>query len=113
DRVENADPRFNVDSRALTQRWVKPGDIALYKNIANLNTTFASSRFIQKENLLELQSLYFSYDVKSILTKRMGLQSLRGAVTMNDIFRISSVRQERGIDYPFARSLTCSLLATF
>ncbi|MGO4288761.1 SusC/RagA family TonB-linked outer membrane protein [Chitinophaga sp. RAB17] len=113
DRVENADPRFNVDSRALTQRWIKPGDIALYKNIANLNTTYATSRFIQKDNLLELQSLYLSYDVKSMLTKRMGLQSLRGAVTMNDIFRTSSVRQERGIDYPFARSLTCSILATF
>ncbi|NLR62541.1 SusC/RagA family TonB-linked outer membrane protein [Chitinophaga polysaccharea] len=113
DRIENADPRFNVDSRALTMRWQQPGDQALYKNITDLNLTYASSRFVQKENLLELQSLYFSYDLAQGMAKSIGLQSLRGAVTMNDILHISSVRQERGIDYPFARSLTCSILATF
>ncbi|MBO9728529.1 MAG: SusC/RagA family TonB-linked outer membrane protein [Chitinophaga sp.] len=113
DRIENADPRFNVDSRALTMRWQHPGDQALYKNITDLHLTYASSRFIQKENLLELQSLYFSYDLAQAIARSIGLQSLRGAVTMNDILRISSVKQERGIDYPFARSLTCSILATF
>ena len=28
---------------------------------------------------------------------------------MNDIFRISTVKNERGIDYPFARSVSMSL----
>lgn len=113
DRIENADPRFNVDSRALAMRWQHPGDVALYKNITDLSLTYASSRFVQKENLLELQSLYLSYDLAQDLAKSIGLQSLRGAVTMNDILRMSSIKQERGIDYPFARSLTCSILATF
>lgn len=113
DRIENADPRFNVDERALSQRWVNPGDHALYKNIRDLTLTRASSRFIQKENLVELQSIYLSYDFKRDLIRRLGFQSLRTAFTMNDIFRTSSVEIERGIDSPFARSITFSLQATF
>jgi TonB-linked SusC/RagA family outer membrane protein len=113
DRVENADPRFNVDSRALSQRWLKPGDVALYKNIADLGTSYATSRFVEKDNLIELKSIYLSYDLKKSFAKKLGLQSLRAALTANDIFRSSSVQIERGIDYPYARSLTCSLQATF
>jgi hypothetical protein len=113
DRVENADPRFNVDSRALTQRWIKPGDVALYKNIADLGTSYATSRFIEKENLIELQSIYLSYDLKKSIARKLGMQTLRASFTANDIFRASSIEVERGIDYPYARSLTCSLQATF
>ena len=32
---------------------------------------------------------------------------------MNDIFRGSSVKEERGIDYPFARTMSMSLSVTF
>lgn len=113
DRIENADPRFNVDSRALSQRWVNPGDPALYKNIQDLSLTRASSRFVQKENLLELQSVYLSYDFNKDLIRKAGFQTLRTAITMNDIFRASTVEIERGIDSPFARSITFSLQATF
>ncbi|MNL40313.1 hypothetical protein D3C87_1626550 [compost metagenome] len=113
DRIENADPRFNVDSRALTQRWVKPGDPALYKNITDLSLTRASSRFVQKESLIDLQSIYLSYDFKKDFIRRAGFQSLRTAITMNDVFRASTVEIERGIDSPFARSITFSLQASF
>jgi TonB-linked SusC/RagA family outer membrane protein len=113
DRVENADPRFNVDSRALEERWKKPGDISFYKNIADLGTTYATSRFVQKDNLVELKSVYLSYDLNRIVAKKLGLQMFRVALTVNDIFRSASAGVERGIDYPFARSLTCSLQATF
>ncbi|MNX92685.1 hypothetical protein D3C86_1248350 [compost metagenome] len=113
DRIENADPRFNVDSRALSQRWAKPGDQALYKNIADLTATRVSSRFVQKENLVELQSVYMSYDFKKDFIRRAGFQALRTSITMNDIFRTSSVGIERGIDSPFARNITFSLQASF
>ncbi|MES2455913.1 MAG: SusC/RagA family TonB-linked outer membrane protein [Bacteroidota bacterium] len=113
DRIENADPRFNVDSRALSQRWVNPGDRALYKNIADLTTTKVSSRFIQKENLIELQSVYLAYDFNKTFIRRAGFQALRASVTMNDIFRKSSIEIERGIDSPFARNVSFSLLASF
>ena len=32
---------------------------------------------------------------------------------MNDIFRISTVKNERGLSYPFARSVSFSLGVTF
>lgn len=113
DRIENADPRFNVDRRALSLRWVNPGDQALYKNIADLTKTNVSSRFIQKENLMELQSVYMGYDFKKNMLRKIGLQALRASVTMNDIFRTSSVEIERGIDSPFARNVSFSLQASF
>lgn len=113
DRVENADPRNNVDSRALEQKWIRPGDVTFYKNIMSTDKSFASSRFVQKDNFIELRSVYLSYDLKKNLAKKFGCQSLRSSITANDIFRTSSIEQERGITYPFARSLTFSLLATF
>ena len=63
-RVENADPRDNVDRRVLEQRWQKPGDHTFYKDINDKSTTPASSRFIQDENVLQLGSLSLSYDLK-------------------------------------------------
>ncbi len=113
DRVENADPRFNVDSRVFSDRWVKPGDQTFFKNIADLSDTYVSSRFIQKDNLIELQSVYLSYDFKRELVSKARFQNLRAAITANDIFRTSSIETERGINYPFARSFTFSLQASF
>ncbi|SEP41504.1 SusC/RagA family TonB-linked outer membrane protein [Mucilaginibacter sp. OK283] len=113
DRVENADPRFNVDSRVLEQRWKQPGDHTFFKNIADLSDTYVSSRFVQKDNLIELQSLYLSYDFNPKSIHRFGLQNLRFAATANDIFRASTIEVERGINYPFARSLTVSIQGSF
>jgi TonB-linked SusC/RagA family outer membrane protein len=113
DRVENADPRYNVDRRALDQKWTKPGDVTFYKNITDLGITYASSRFVQKYNYLELQSINLSYDFNKDWIRKYGFKSLRPSITANDIFRSSSVEVERGIAYPFARNVTFSLLATF
>lgn len=113
DRVENADPRFNVDSRVFSERWQKPGDVAFYKNVADLNQTKATSRFIQKDNVLELRSIYVSYDLKKAIAKKLSMQALRASLTANDIFKSSSVQIERGINYPFARTVMFSLQATF
>lgn len=113
DRVENADPRYNVDRRAMKHRWKEPGDVALYKNIADQGTTYVTERFIQKDNVLELNSVYLSYDFNGDLLKKMHLKNLRTAVTMNNVWRTSSVAVERGIDYPFARTFTFSIQTTF
>jgi len=109
DRIENADPRFNVDSRVLSDRWKKPGDHALYKDISLTDKTFVSDRFIQKDNVVELQSVYLSYDFEKRLYSKLSMRNLRVSFTMNDIWRTSSMKTERGIDYPFARSFTFSI----
>jgi TonB-linked SusC/RagA family outer membrane protein len=113
DRVEDADPRYNVDSRALAGRWEKPGDITLYKNIQDLSITYPTSRFVQKNNEIDLQSVNASYELTKKLAKKLGMQTLRLSLTANDIFTAASIQQERGIDSPYARSITGSLLATF
>lgn len=113
DRVENADPHYNVDSRVFEAKWKQPGDHTFYKNIADLGQTQATSRFVQNDNLLELQSLYLSYDAAKPFYSRLGMRSLRFALTFNDVWRWGSVKQERGIDYPFARSFTFSLQTSF
>lgn len=41
------------------------------------------------------------------------MKSLRASVTLNDLWRTSSIAIERGIDYPFARNFTFSLQTTF
>jgi TonB-linked SusC/RagA family outer membrane protein len=113
DRIENADPRFNVDRRAMTLRWSQPGDNALYKNITDLTPTRASSRFVQNESLIDLQSVNLSYDIKREIVRRIGFQNIRASITANDLFRSSTIKIERGINSPFARSATFSLLASF
>lgn len=113
DRVENADPRYNVDSRVLGERWKKPGDIAKYKNIASTGTTMVSDRFVQRDNVLELSSVYLSYDFTKEFCKKLRMRNLRASVTMNDVYRWSSMAIERGLEYPFARSFTFSIQTSF
>jgi TonB-linked SusC/RagA family outer membrane protein len=113
DRVDDADPRYNVDSRALSNRWQKPGDHAQFKNIADQGTTFISSRFIEKDNDLDLTSVYLSYDFKKAFCTRLAMSSLRVALTVNDALHWSSMGIERGIDYPYARSFTFSIQTSF
>lgn len=113
DRVENADPRYNVDERVFEAKWKKAGDHTFYKNIADLGQTDVTSRFVQKDNTIELQSLYLSYDAAKPFYSQLGMRSLRFALTFNDLWRWATIKQERGIDYPFARSFTFSLQASF
>ncbi len=113
DRVENADPRYNVDRRVLDDKWRQPGDLSFYKNIADIGQTQVSSRFVMPDNMLLLQSVFLSYDVDQRLASRLSMSRLRIGLTANDLFRWSSVVEERGINYPFARSVTFSLQASF
>jgi len=104
--VENADIRNdNVDKRVLLDRWQKPGDITTMKDIRDRNvTTGASSRFVQKNNTLQWSSLTMSYNFRPEQLKKLHLSGLRLSFTMNDLFYWSTIRQERGLDYPYSRS---------
>lgn len=113
DRVENANPRYNVDSRVLEERWKKPGDVAKYKDIASTGSTMVSDRFVQRDNVLELNSIYMSYDFEKSFCKKLSMRNLRASFTMNDVYRWSSMAIERGLEYPFARSFTFSIQTSF
>lgn len=113
DRVENADKRYNCDRRVLKDRWQKPGDVTFFKDVANNEVTQATSRFIEKYNWLKLSTLNVSYDFNTNWLKNIRVESLRLSFNMTDVFRWSSVKEERGLDYPFAHAFRTSLRITF
>lgn len=108
-RIEGADPRFNADIRVLDERWKHSDDWTFYKDIAERTQSNISDRFIQKENTLALTSLSVSYDLEKKFIKKAGLERARATFYMNDVSRLSTIRQERGLDYPFARSFVLGL----
>jgi hypothetical protein len=104
----------NVDRRVLTERWQKPGDLSPLKSISDrYGFTRPSSRFVQKHNRLTFNSLSLSYDMDRAWISRLGLSALRVSGSMNDIAVFSTIRQERGTDYPFARTFSFTLNASF
>ena len=119
DRVENADPHNNVDIRVLTDRWQKPGDVAAYKGVATLDgqtrsdITRATSRFIQKNSTLYCDAITLGYLFPQRLTNRWKMSRLQCYLYINNPFVVSSIRQERGLDYPFARNYSFSMQLGF
>jgi len=110
ENISETEIRYNQDKRALHDRWQKPGDIAKFKRIDDTSETQISSRFIADENTFECKSISLGYETTSASwLKNLGLSSMNFRVYMNDIFRISTVKEERGLDYPFQRSISASL----
>ncbi|OQP51914.1 SusC/RagA family TonB-linked outer membrane protein [Niastella populi] len=114
----------NQDKRALYDRWRKAGDISSFKRIqlndgwvalgqGAADPTEPSSRFVQKNNFITGESINVSYQFNNEWVSKLGLSNLSVSGYMNDIFRIASIKDERGIDYPFARSVSFSLRANF
>ena len=113
DKVENVDPERNADKRVLYERWQKPGDVANFKAIDDQTRTMPTSRFVEDDNYLTLSSLNLSYDFSSELLKKMSIDRLKLSLIGNDIFRCSTVKMERGLTYPFARTFTFSMQVSF
>lgn len=114
DKVENADLTMNVDRRIFSDRWVQPGDISRFKNIADNTTTQATERFVEDNNIWTLSTVNVSYDFdRFAVIKKAGFDRLRLSFDMADVARASSVTIERGTSYPFARAFSFSLQAMF
>ena len=112
DKVENSNPQDNVDRRAFDQGWRKAGDVSFYRRPGN-KVTQATSRFVQQENYLKMSSLNVSWYFPNRFCQHIGMKSAKLSVFLNDVFTVSSIKQERGIAYPFARNYSASLQLTF
>lgn len=112
-RVEGANPQNNADHRVFDSRWKKPGDYVKYKDIADSSIPEQTSRFIEDEYTLSMRSLSLAYDFAPEIYQKLRLSRLRVEFMTNDLFHWSTVKQERGFDYPFARSFQFSISATF
>lgn len=120
DKVQDIDPRYNADKRAFEQRWQKPGDrvrfAAFSEDYSGINVgyqTKPTSRFVEDYNYLELATLNLSYEFGMAKLQRCGIKRLKAMFYMNDVFHASNIKQERGIDYPFARNFSIGLQARF
>lgn len=110
-KVENANlARSNADRRALLDRWINPGDLTQIKNIKDSKlATRPTSRFIQRENEVKLNSLSLSYNLSSERLKKMGVSMLTIMANTNSLATFSTIRQERGLAYPFERTFDLTL----
>ena len=122
DKVQDIDPRYNADARALTARWQKPGDIVRFAAFARdpvvgvldlQVATRPTSRFIEDYNYLEMSTLNLSYEFDNKNLKRYGIQRLKLLFYMNDVFHTSTVKIERGTNYPYARNFSLGLQVRF
>lgn len=117
EKVENislTNVTLNQDRRALYDRWQQPGDNARFKGISSTEYTPMSSRFVQDNNMLIGESISLGYETTTAAWLRtIGASSMTFRTYMNDIFHISTVTNERGIDYPFARSVSFSMAVRF
>ncbi|MFD0761317.1 SusC/RagA family TonB-linked outer membrane protein [Lutibacter aestuarii] len=127
DKVENVDMLYNVDERVLTGRWRFPGQEALFKRLGNYSVdldgdniyttlqekTRATSRFVQDRDEIDIAAVSFYYDFNKKVTEALGFERLRFMFNMNEVHKFSSIKIERGTQYPFARSMSFSLTANF
>lgn len=103
----------NVDKRVWSERWMKPGDVTFFKGFSD-NDTKSTSRYVMDERVLELQSVSLQYKWDNdALRKALPVQTVTFGVNMSDIFYFSSVKLERGINYPFARNVQASVKFLF
>ena len=115
-KVENLSEQqlyYNVDRRALYDRWQKPGDEAQFKAIDNLDSTPMSSRFVLRDNVLSFESISIGYDITASWLQKAKIQGASIRLYANNIGRISSVKEERGIEYPYSNSYSLSISLRF
>lgn len=113
ERVEGLNVYENGDVRALEGRWKKPGDVTFFKDIADRTTSKTTSRFIQDNNYLQMSNLAIYYKFAHKLLRRIGIDNIKLGTNLSDVFYLSTIKRERGLDYPFARTFSFSFNLSF
>lgn len=104
----------NCDRRVLSDRWIKPGDIARFRDIKDYNSvTRPTSRLVQNYSYLNMSSLSVGYEFKRDMIRKLGLYRLKLQFNCRDLFSASSIQVERGLSSPYARAFTLSVNASF
>ena len=103
---------MNVDRRIYDAVWKNPDDRVAF-SFNPYGNTQPTSRFVQDLNELRLSTFNIGYDFRHCaFLSRIGLERLKASFYMNDVFRASTVKIERGLEYPFARTYSFSLQVT-
>ena len=112
-KVEKIDIKHNVDERAFTDRWKKPGDLSRYLSLKETSFAHYSERFVEKRNELYISNIQFMYDFQPKAITKLGLRKLAIGFGFSDIAHISTVKFERGTSYPYCRSINITFRPTF
>ncbi|MBR2318324.1 MAG: SusC/RagA family TonB-linked outer membrane protein [Bacteroidaceae bacterium] len=112
-KVEGSDPRYNADKRVFDDRWKEPGNVAIYKDIADSSRPEQTTRFAELENTLTLGTLNLSYEFSDKVCKKLKMRNLRTGINFTDILRLSTVKIERGTDYLYSQGFEMFLNVTF
>ena len=112
-KVEGASPYQNADKRVLYDRWKEPGDIAMFRRIDDQSSVYQSSRLVQKSNFIRMTSLSLTYDIPREKLAKTFIERCKFTFSMTDVFRISTIKQERGTSYPFAWTFSLGANLTF
>ncbi|TGG39808.1 SusC/RagA family TonB-linked outer membrane protein [Duncaniella freteri] len=115
-KVENISTtalQSNQDKRALYDRWQKPGDIAQFRGIRETDVTPMSSRFVQKNDYFTIESVRLGWELPTRWMDTIGFQGISLSAYMNEIARWSTIKDERGTSYPFARSVSLAVGINF
>ncbi len=77
-KVEYIDPYGNVDRRAFTERWKKPGDLVRFlgipENVSDENRY--SERFVERDNTFAITSIMLNYEFKPGYLRKIGIKRL-------------------------------------
>lgn len=109
----NWSSRGNRDKRALYDRWQNPGDEVYYRRIDDREQTWQTTRLVQDDNLFSLQTISASYDLPLKYAQRIYAERLKVTLSTTDVFRLSTIKRERGTAYPFARTFSAGISVTF
>ena len=103
----------NVDNRVFTERWQKAGDYKFFKGYSD-EATRSSSRFVMDDKVFQLQSLSLQYSWRTGFVKKvLHAETVNLSVNMSDLFYLSSIKRERGTDYPFANNIQFAFSVIF
>ena len=114
-KVENIDPRYNVDVRAFTERWKKPGDYSAYLRLKDYATGSIAhtSRFVEENNQVRIANIGIKYDLNKSICKKIGIKKLAIGFSIADLKRWSTVKREIGTKYPFTSKYNFTISPTF
>lgn len=112
--VENVSIICNVDRRIFSDRWFTPGQNVPYRNgDSSQGSTMPTSRFIQRDNVMDLSSVSVYYEFPYEKIRKAKLSRLRISLYGSNLYNWSSIHIERGTSYPFARTVSFAVTATF
>ena len=112
-KVEGVNPIYNADKRVLYDRWKQPGDIATFRRITDTSPVYQTSRFVQDNNSLTMSNLSLTYTVPAEWIRKWGIDYLKFYASTTDLFRIASIKQERGTSYPYAHTFSLGVNVRF